>query len=86
MTPFSPLASLDPLGGTAQAVTKAASAVSDAASTGIQKAIFGGLTLSQVVIILMGILLIGAGLFSMSGTRQIIVSTGRAAATAATAA
>jgi predicted transporter len=90
MTTFSPLASLDPLNPTVQAaassVSNAASSVSSSLSTAAQKFVFGGLTLSQVVIIIVGLLLIGAGLFSLRGTREIIVQAGKTAGKAAAAA
>lgn len=79
MTSLAPLSAIDPFGSTAKAVTSAASAVSTAA----QKTLFGGVTLSQAIVILLGLLLIGAGLFSMQKTREIIVQAGKTAAAAA---
>lgn len=83
MTPFSPLASLPDLPGLGTSASNAASSAASAVSTVAQKTLFGGLTLSQVIIILVGLLLIGAGLFTMHGTREIIVNAGKTAAKAA---
>lgn len=38
------------------------------------KLLFGGLSLSQIVIILLGLLLIAAGIFSFDKTRELVVS------------
>lgn len=83
MTPFSPLASLPNLSDAASAVETGASKAAAAVLTGGASVGLGGLTLSGVVIIVLGLLLIGAGLFSMQKTREIIVQTGKAAAAAA---
>lgn len=89
MTSLAPLSALDSISSSGSMAADAGSAVASAASavsTSAQKFIFGGLTLSQVIIILLGLMLIGAGLFSMQGTRAIILKTGKAAATAAASA
>lgn len=67
----------------ASAAGSAASAAGSAVSTGVQKALFGGLTLSQIVIIVLGLLLIAAGIFSFDKTRELVVSAGKAAGKAA---
>lgn len=68
------------------AATTVGKAAGSAASTVASYTLFGGIPLSNVVTIIVGLLLIGAGLFSMQKTRDVIVSTGAKAAKVAAAA
>lgn len=86
LNPLSSLSSIDtaisavsPEAGAVIAGANAGAAVSGAPTSG---GLFG-VTLGRVVIILLGLLLIAAGIFSFDKTRELVVEAGRTAAEAA---
>lgn len=74
LSPLAPLTSIDAstIGDIASAATSAASsAAGDAVSAGSQ--FFFGVKLSNLIIILLGLLLIAAGIFSFDKTRELVM-------------
>jgi hypothetical protein len=64
-------------------IGQAEAAVGDAITGTVSKTLFFGLGITEVVMIILGLLLIAAGIFSFDRTRELITSGVRTAAAAA---
>lgn len=69
--------------GASAGLAGATSAVSTAASTsplGTGGTLIAGLSVTKIVFILLGLILVAAGIFSFKETRSVLVTAGKAAA------
>lgn len=84
MNPLDSLTSLSSLSSLSNSASTAASAASTAASAASSAAsFFGSRTLADWILILLGLLLIAAGIFSFDKVRETIIEAGKTAAVAA---
>lgn len=59
-----------------------ASGISNAVTGGVSSALLGGLPIQRVVVIVLGLLLIAAGIFAFKPVRETVVTSAKAAAMA----
>lgn len=64
-------------------VSDTASKVASAVVNGASSAMFGGMTIQRITVIVLGLLLIAAGIFAFKPVRETVVSTAKEGATAA---
>lgn len=68
---------------TSASVTDTASKVAGAVINGASSAMFGGMTIQRITIIVLGLLLIAAGIFAFKPVHETVISTAKEGAAAA---
>ena len=86
LSPLPNLPALAPFQAAADSAVSTAASVAGSAATSVEKTVLGGYTITQWVMIVLGMLLIAAGIFQFDKARAVIVKAGKAATETAAAA